>query len=92
MLLAIGLRHRDLNLGLVEPVDGQPATMSHMERCASERAGTGIPEGLSRYSNSIEVLVDLIADLKRAVSDTGGRCARLTPGRQPVRVLMRGVK
>jgi len=60
--------HRAANLGCVETVVGPPATTSHVECSAEERAAAGIPEGLVRYSTGIEDLEDLIADLEQALS------------------------
>ena len=58
--------HRAANLGSVETVAGPPATTSHVECTAEERAAMGIPEGLIRYSVGIEDPDDLIADLAQA--------------------------
>jgi cystathionine gamma-synthase len=55
------------NLGQVETIAGPPATTSHVELTADERAEAGIPEGLIRYSAGIEDSVDLIADLEQAL-------------------------
>jgi cystathionine gamma-synthase len=59
--------HRAANLGAVETVAGPPATTSHVECTAAERAAMGIPEGLVRYSVGIEDPADLIADLEQAL-------------------------
>ncbi len=59
--------HLAANLGSVETVAGPPATTSHVENTAAERAALGIPEGLVRYSVGIEDPDDLIADLDRAL-------------------------
>jgi cystathionine gamma-synthase len=40
--------HAAANLGAVETVVGPPATTSHVECTAEERAAMGIPEGLIR--------------------------------------------
>lgn len=61
------LAHRAANLGSVETVVGPPATTSHVENTAAERAALGIPEGLVRYSVGIEDTDDLIADLQQAL-------------------------
>ena len=58
------------NLGAVETVAGPPATTSHVESTAEERAAAGIPEALIRYSVGIEDLEDLIADLRQALGST----------------------
>lgn len=62
------LMHRAANLGAVETVGGPPATTSHVECSAEERAAMGIPEGLIRYSVGIEAVEDLIADLAQALA------------------------
>jgi cystathionine gamma-synthase len=59
--------HRAANLGAVETIAGPPATTSHVELTATERAGLGIPEGLVRYSVGIEDVEDLVADLAQAL-------------------------
>ena len=61
------LAHLAANLGSVETVAGPPATTSHVENTAAERAALGIPEGLVRYSVGIEATEDLIADLDQAL-------------------------
>ena len=62
-----GLRYAAANLGAVETVAGPPATTSHVESTAEERAASGIPEALIRYSVGIEDVEDLIADLRQAL-------------------------
>ncbi len=59
--------HRAANLGAVETIVGPPATTSHVELNARERAAMGIPENLVRYSVGIEDVSDLIEDLKQAL-------------------------
>jgi cystathionine gamma-synthase len=61
------LAHAAANLGAVETIIGPPATTSHVEVPADERAALGIPEGLIRYSTGIEDPDDLIADLESAL-------------------------
>ena len=61
------LAHAAANLGSVETIVGPPATTSHVEVPAHERAALGIPEGLIRYSTGIEDADDLIADLDAAL-------------------------
>lgn len=63
------LRYANLaaNLGAVETVAGPPATTSHVESTPEERAASGIPEALIRYSAGIEDAEDLIADLRQAI-------------------------
>lgn len=56
------------NLGQVETIVGPPATTSHVELTAEERAAAGIPEGLVRYAVGIEDADDLVADLDAALS------------------------
>jgi cystathionine gamma-synthase len=61
--------HRAANLGAVETIAGPPATTSHVECTAEERAAMGIPENLVRYSVGIEDADDLIADLDQALGE-----------------------
>lgn len=68
VLPRLRLMHRAANLGSVETVGGPPATTSHVECSAEERAAMGIPEGLIRYSVGIEAVEDLIADLQQALA------------------------
>jgi len=67
MLPRLRLAHLAANLGAVETIAGVPATTSHVECTAEERAAMGIPEGLVRYSVGIEDAGDLIADLEQAI-------------------------
>jgi cystathionine gamma-synthase len=67
VLPRLRLMHRAANLGAVETVGGPPATTSHVECSAEERAAMGIPEGLIRYSVGIEAVDDLVADLAQAL-------------------------
>jgi cystathionine gamma-synthase len=67
VLARLQLAHRAANLGAVETIAGPPATTSHVECTAEERAAMGIPEGLIRYSVGIEDTDDLIADLTQAL-------------------------
>jgi cystathionine gamma-synthase len=60
--------HRAANLGAVETIVGPPATTSHVEVSAADRAAMGIPEALVRYSVGIEDVDDLIADLSQALA------------------------
>jgi cystathionine gamma-synthase len=60
--------HAAANLGAVETTVGPPATTSHVECTAEERAAMGIPESLIRYSTGIENVEDLIEDLNQALS------------------------
>ena len=60
--------HRAANLGAVETIVGPPATTSHVEVSAADRATMGIPEALVRYSVGIEDVDDLIADLRQALA------------------------
>lgn len=59
--------HRAANLGAVETIVGPPATTSHVEVSAADRAAMGIPEALVRYSTGIEDASDLLADLSQAL-------------------------
>ena len=47
---------------------GPPATTSHVELTAQERAEAGIPEGLIRYAVGIEDIEDLQDDMAQALS------------------------
>ncbi len=71
VLPRLRLMHRAANLGAVETVGGPPATTSHVECSAEERAAMGIPEGLIRYSVGIEAVDDLVADLAQALDHEG---------------------
>ncbi len=67
VLPRLNYAHRAANLGAVETIAGPPATTSHVECTAEERAAMGIPENLVRYSVGIEDTDDLIADLDQAL-------------------------
>jgi cystathionine gamma-synthase len=67
LLPRLRFAHAAANLGAVETLVGMPATTSHVECTAQERAAMGIPEGLVRYSTGIEDSRDLIADLSQAL-------------------------
>lgn len=69
VLPRLNYAHRAANLGAVETIAGPPATTSHVECTAEERAAMGIPENLVRYSVGIEDTDDLIADLDQALED-----------------------
>ena len=62
------LAHCAASLGSVGTLVGPPATTSHVELSAAERADAGIPETLIRYSVGIENHQDLIADLEQALA------------------------
>lgn len=62
--------HAAANLGAVETIAGPPATTSHVECTAEERAAMGIPESLIRYSVGIEDTEDLVADLDQALTES----------------------
>lgn len=68
VLPRLRLAHLAANLGAVETLAGVPATTSHVECTAEERAAMGIPEGLIRYSVGIEDAGDLVADLEQALA------------------------
>jgi len=68
VLPRLRLVHLAANLGAVETLAGVPATTSHVECTAEERAAMGIPEGLVRYSVGIEDADDLVADLEQAIA------------------------
>ncbi len=61
--------HAAASLGGVQTFVGPPATTSHVECSAEERAALGIPEGLIRYSVGIEDPADLVADLEAALDE-----------------------
>lgn len=63
-LNALKRAHRAASLGSVSTLAGPPATTSHVELTAEERAAAGIPESMVRYSVGIENAEDLIADLR----------------------------
>ncbi len=65
--------HLAANLGAVETVVGPPATTSHVESTAAERAASGIPEALIRYSAGIEDADDLITDLREALESLSAK-------------------
>ena len=67
VLPRLELAHLAANLGAVETIVGPPATTSHVEMTADERAAMGIPESLIRYSAGVEDVTDLIADLDQAL-------------------------
>ncbi|MGE4555959.1 MAG: cystathionine gamma-synthase family protein [Desulfovibrionaceae bacterium] len=66
-LPALKLAHMAANLGSVETIAGPPATTSHVECTAEERAAMGVPEGLVRYSVGVEDAQDLMDDLAQAL-------------------------
>lgn len=61
------LARKAASLGHVETMAGTPATTSHVECTAAQRAAMGIPDTLVRYSVGIENVADLIDDLQRAL-------------------------
>ncbi len=72
VLPRLELAHLAANLGAVETIVGPPATTSHVEMTADERAAMGIPESLVRYSAGVENVEDLIADLDQALAGVAG--------------------
>jgi cystathionine gamma-synthase len=62
------LARKAASLGHVETMAGTPATTSHVECTAAQRAAIGIPDTLVRYSAGIENVADLIDDLQRALN------------------------
>jgi len=68
VLGALRFAHRAASLGSVGTLVGPPATTSHVELTAPERARAGIPEALVRYAVGIENADDLIADLRGALA------------------------
>ncbi|MGI4757043.1 MAG: cystathionine gamma-synthase family protein [Janthinobacterium lividum] len=67
VLQRLHLAHRAASLGHVETFAGVPATTSHVECTAEQRAAMGIPERLIRYSVGIENIEDIIDDLTQAL-------------------------
>lgn len=68
LLPRLRLAHAAANLGAVETTVGPPATTSHVECTAEQRAALGISESLIRYSTGIEDINDLIEDLAQALA------------------------
>jgi cystathionine gamma-synthase len=66
-LARLRLAHRAASLGSVATLVGPPATTSHVELTAEQRADAGIPEALVRYAVGIENADDLISDLRQAL-------------------------
>jgi cystathionine gamma-synthase len=64
---ALRYAHCAPSLGAVCTLMGPPATTSHVELSAEERAALGIPESLIRCSIGIEDTEDLIADIGQAL-------------------------
>lgn len=67
----LSVAQRAASLGCVTTLVGVPATTSHIECSAEERAQLGIPEGLVRYSCGIENAEDLLSDLEQALDAAG---------------------
>ena len=82
--------HRAANLGTVETVVAPPATGSHVELTAEERAAMGIPESLVRYSVGIEDVHDLIDDLDQALAHTVERIGAGAAGMTVTRLALIG--
>ncbi len=70
VLERLKLAYRAASLGHVETFAGVPATTSHVECTAEQRAAMGIPERLIRYSVGIENIEDILADLTQALEET----------------------
>lgn len=77
----LSVAQRAASLGCVTTLVGVPATTSHIECSAEERAQLGIPEGLVRYSCGIENAEDLLSDLEQAL-DAAGSGNRDTPSQR----------
>ena len=71
VLSRLRLAHTAASLGSVATLVGPPATTSHVELTAEQRAAAGIPESLVRYSVGIENGDDLVADLRAALEGIG---------------------
>ncbi|MGA2083110.1 MAG: aminotransferase class I/II-fold pyridoxal phosphate-dependent enzyme [Holophaga sp.] len=56
-----------VSLGGIESLIEHPATMTHSDMTAEERAGSGISENMIRLSVGLEDADDLIADLRQAL-------------------------
>ncbi|MFU8878257.1 MAG: cystathionine gamma-synthase family protein [Wenzhouxiangellaceae bacterium] len=69
LIMSLKLAHRAASLGSIGTLVGPPATTSHVELSAEERADAGIPEGLVRYSAGIENIEDLLSDLEQALGN-----------------------
>ncbi|MBV7257120.1 aminotransferase class V-fold PLP-dependent enzyme [Pacificimonas sp. WHA3] len=69
VLESMKLAQRAASLGAVNTLVGTPATTSHVECTAEQRAELGIPTTLIRYSCGIENAQDLIADLEQALQN-----------------------
>jgi cystathionine gamma-synthase len=67
LLDRLRLAHRAASLGSVATLVGPPATTSHVELTAEQRAEAGIPEALVRYAVGIEDPGDLVGDLRQAL-------------------------
>jgi cystathionine gamma-synthase len=78
LLPRLRFAHAAANLGAVETLVGPPATTSHVECTAAERAALGVPESLIRYSVGIEDTQDLIADLDQALRPFGAGAGKGT--------------
>jgi len=63
------LAQRAASLGSVNTVAGTPATTSHVECSAAERARLGIPEGLVRFSCGLEDVGDLVSDIEQGLKE-----------------------
>ena len=60
------------SLGGVESLIEHPGLMTHASLPPAMRASLGISDGLIRLSVGIEAVDDLIADLRQALSKSGG--------------------
>lgn len=60
------------NLGAVETLLTHPASMTHADVPADDRAAAGITDGLIRLSVGLEDPADICADLDRALRSFGG--------------------
>jgi len=61
------------NLGAVETLITHPASMTHADVPAAERAAAGITDGLVRLSVGLEDPIDIIRDLEVALQSGGAR-------------------
>ncbi len=60
------------NLGAVESLITHPASMTHADVPSTQRAATGVTDGLIRLSVGLEHTDDIIADLEQALARAGG--------------------
>jgi methionine-gamma-lyase len=82
-LNALQLIHLAVSLGGTESLAEHPASMTHSDVSAEDRARLGITESLIRISVGVEHFEDLIADIEQALAAVGSR-RRTGPTEQTV--------